>query len=76
MPYDNGAHCIIPTYTGAEAEEKGQRKVVFTNWVGHDGRSGLAIGTEGKKEILAGQGIGNNYWDLLPFGWLDCYVTI
>ena len=52
------------------------RNVVFTDWVGHDGRSGLRIGPEGKKEVLTGQGIGNNYWDLLPFGWFDCYATI
>jgi len=53
-----------------------ERKVVFTDWVGHDGRSGLKLHPDGKKEILTGQGIGNNYWDLLPFGWLDCYATI
>ena len=26
--------------------------------------------------ILTGQGIGNNYWDILPFGGLDAYATI
>ncbi|HEY5915059.1 MAG TPA: glycosyl hydrolase family 65 protein [Verrucomicrobiae bacterium] len=51
------------------------RKVVYTTWVGHDGRSGLKR-VEGKKEILTGVGIGNNYWDLLPFGNLDCYATV
>lgn len=51
------------------------RKVVYTTWVGHDGRSGLKRSGKGK-EILAGVGIGNNYWDLLPFGNLDCYATI
>ena len=53
-----------------------ERKVVQTSWVGHDGRSGLARGPDGRKEILTGRGIGNNYWDLLPFGNLDCYATI
>jgi hypothetical protein len=53
-----------------------ERKVVFTGWVGHDGRTGLKRTTDGKKQILHGHGIGNNYWDLLPFGNLDCYATI
>jgi hypothetical protein len=53
-----------------------ERKVVRTTWVGHDGRSGLRRGPDGKKEVLHGHGIGNNYWDLLPFGNLDCYATI
>jgi hypothetical protein len=26
--------------------------------------------------LRAGHGIGNNYWDLLPFGSLDCYASI
>jgi len=53
-----------------------ERKAVYTDWVGHDGRSGLVFGTNGAKTILTGQGIGNNYWDLLPFGGLDAYATI
>jgi len=53
-----------------------ERKVVYTDWVGHDGRSGLKRTADGKKEIITGEGIGNNYWDLLPFGGLDCYATI
>ncbi len=53
-----------------------ERNVVYTTWVGHDGRSGLKRHADGKKEILTGVGIGNNYWDLLPFGNLDCYATI
>ncbi len=52
------------------------QKVVYTPWVGHDGRSGLSITPDGKKEIITGQGIGNNYWDLLPFGYKDVYATI
>jgi hypothetical protein len=40
---------------------------VHTTWPGHEGRSGL-------RHI--GQGIGNNYWDLLPFGGDDCLATI
>ena len=53
-----------------------KRKVVYTPWVGHDGRTGLKLDPDGKKTILSGHGIGNNYWDLLPFGNLDCYATI
>lgn len=53
-----------------------ERKVVFTDWVGHDGRTGVKRTAHGKKEIITGQGIGNNYWDLMPFGWLDCYATM
>ncbi len=49
---------------------------VTTPWVGHDGTSGLVIGTDGKKTVRHGRGIGNNYWDLLPFGGKDCLATI
>jgi hypothetical protein len=53
-----------------------ERKAIYTDWVGHDGRSGLERGTNGAKTILTGEGIGNNYWDILPFGGLDAYATI
>lgn len=53
-----------------------ERKAVYTGWVGHDGRTGLKRKADGMKEIVTGQGIGNNYWDLLPFGGLDAYATI
>ena len=53
-----------------------ERKAVYTDWVGHDGRSGLERGADGAKTIHTGQGIGNNYWDILPFGGLDAYATI
>lgn len=53
-----------------------KRGVVFTKWVGHDGRSGLVLGQDGKKTILSGHGIGGNYWDLLPFGHMDAYATV
>jgi hypothetical protein len=52
------------------------RNVVFTGWIGHDGRTGLRRNADGSKQILSGHGIGNNYWDLLPFGHLDCYATV
>jgi hypothetical protein len=53
-----------------------QRKVVYTPWVGHDGRSGIEYTRDGQKHIRHGYGIGNNYWDLLPFGDRDVYATI
>lgn len=53
-----------------------ERKVVFTDWVSHDGRTGVKRTADGKKQVITGQGIGNNYWDLMPFGWLDCYATM
>lgn len=52
------------------------QKVVYTPWVGHDGRSGIEYTPDGKKRIVHGRGIGNNYWDLLPFGYKDVYATI
>lgn len=49
---------------------------VFVPWVGHDGRSGLAFGAGGKKTARPGLGVGNNYWDLLPFGAHDAAATL
>ncbi len=45
-------------------------------WVGHDGRSGLVLHPDGRKTIRHGLGVGNNYWDLLPFGGSDALATI
>ena len=45
-------------------------------WTGHDGRSGLKLGPDGSKTLLHGTGVGNNYWDLLPFGGDDGLATI
>ncbi|MCX6374836.1 MAG: hypothetical protein NTU88_02135, partial [Armatimonadetes bacterium] len=53
-----------------------EKKYVFNTWVGHEGRSGLKIGKDGKKEIMYGNGVGDNYWDILPFGYKDCYASI
>ncbi len=50
-------------------------KCVFTPWIGHDGRSGIVY-RNGKKTIRHGIGIGNNYWDLMPFGGYDALATI
>lgn len=44
-------------------------------WVGHDGRSAMRVNPDGTKTFRPGHGIGNNYWDLLPFGGDDFYAT-
>ncbi len=49
-------------------------KCVFTPWIGHDGRSGIEYNPS--KTIFKGRGVGNGYWDLLPFGGKDTLATI
>lgn len=53
-----------------------EEKHVFVPWVGHDGRSGLVIGPDGQKTIRPGLGVGNNYYDLVPFGAHDAMATL
>jgi len=53
-----------------------QEKHVHVQWVGHNGRSGLAFGPDGNKTLKPGVGVGNNYWDLLPFGAHDAIATM
>lgn len=53
-----------------------QSKHVRVPWVGHDGRSGLVVAADGKKTLRPGLGVGNNYWDLLPFGGHDAVATM
>ena len=53
-----------------------EQKHVKVPWVGHDGRSGLAVGADGKKSQRLGLGVGGNYWDLIPFGGSDAPATI
>ncbi|HTL30088.1 MAG TPA: glycosyl hydrolase family 65 protein [Tepidisphaeraceae bacterium] len=50
-------------------------KCIYNTWPGHEGRSGVRY-VNGKKEIVFGEGIGSNYWDLLPFGGEDSLATI
>ena len=52
-----------------------RRKCVYTTWPGHEGRSGVRL-VDGKKTVLPGEGIGSNYWDILPFGGEDALATI
>jgi hypothetical protein len=51
------------------------RKCIYTTWSGHEGRSGLRY-VDGKKVVIPGEGIGSNYWDLLPFGGEDALATV
>ena len=50
--------------------------VAVVPWVGHDGRAGFTVGADGPKQLFPGRGVGNNYWDLLPFGGQDAFLTI
>ncbi len=50
----------IPEATGAVPLPKSAVGLFFYDWVGHNGASG---------------GLGSNYWDISPFGWLDAYVN-
>jgi hypothetical protein len=52
-----------------------QRKCIYTTWPGHEGRSGVRW-VNGAKSIIPGEGIGSNYWDLLPFGGEDALATV
>jgi len=52
------------------------RQCIYTTWPGHEGRSGVRRTADGKKQIVRGEGIGGNYWDLLPFGGEDALATI
>jgi hypothetical protein len=51
------------------------RKCIYTTWPGHEGRSGVRY-ADAKKIVIPGEGIGSNYWDLLPFGGEDALATI
>lgn len=54
-----------------------EKNVVLTTWVGHDGIAAQERLPNGKIVARrAGHGTGNNYWDLMPFGHLDCYATL
>ena len=62
-------------YTLAEFDVERQ-KHVLVSWIGHDGRSGLVPDGRGSTQQRFGHGVGNNYWDLLPFGGHDALATI
>jgi hypothetical protein len=44
-------------------------------WVGHDGIPGYFRDGSGARKMNYGHGIGNNYWDIMPFGGDDMYAT-
>lgn len=44
-------------------------------WPGHDGLCSWRKDDSGKLTFNSGHGIGNNYWDILPFGWDDLYAS-
>lgn len=44
-------------------------------WPGHDGLPSWSRDKSGAITFRPGHGIGNNYWDILPFGWDDMYAT-
>lgn len=50
--------------------------IVTVPWVGHEGTSGVGRTADGKAIQRGGRGVGNNYWDLVPFGQKDSYATI
>jgi hypothetical protein len=51
------------------------KKCMYTTWPGHEGRSGVRW-AGGAKQIIQGEGVGGNYWDLLPFGGEDALATV
>lgn len=52
-----------------------EKKCIYTTWPGHEGRSGVRW-IDGKKQIVRGEGVGSNYWDLLPFGGEDALASV
>ena len=48
---------------------------IRTVWPGHDGIAGFRKNEDGTVVVDGSHGIGNSYWDLLPFGWDDFYAT-
>ncbi|BBO33075.1 hypothetical protein [Lacipirellula parvula] len=52
-----------------------ERKCIYTTWPGHEGRSGVRV-ADGAKTVVPGEGVGSNYWDLLPFGGEDALATV
>jgi hypothetical protein len=52
-----------------------ERLCMYTTWPGHEGRSGVRV-VDGEKQVVPGEGVGSNYWDLLPFGGEDALATV
>ncbi len=52
-----------------------QLDFVRQSWNGHTGRGNFVLNEDGTKTFRPGQGIGSNYWDILPIGGDDLYTT-
>jgi len=52
-----------------------EEKMAVTPDIGKDGRSGISFNDDGTKVVTPGRGIGNNYFDILPFGGRDTTAT-
>lgn len=59
-PGDVGNPARVASVPGAVPLPAESEGLLLCDWQGHHGASG---------------GIGNNYWDIQPFGWLDSYVN-
>jgi hypothetical protein len=68
------ARCAL-RFTMREFDTR-RRNCIYTTWPGHEGRSGVRWSVNGQKQIIPGQGIGGNYWDVIPFGGEDALATI
>ncbi|MCL2519123.1 MAG: hypothetical protein FWF15_11220, partial [Oscillospiraceae bacterium] len=53
-----------------------EEKCIVAPFVGHDGRPGYTIAEDGTKILHPAQGIGSNYWDIVPACYRDAYATI
>lgn len=49
--------------------------VVLTTWVGHNGKGAIICDKDGNFVKACGEGIPNNWLDILPYGHYDCYCT-
>ena len=52
-----------------------QHRRIRNPWPGHDGLPSWHKSPQGQLTFHPGHGIGNNYWDILPFGWDDAYAA-
>lgn len=50
-------------------------KHVRNSWIGHEGWGGIEY-VNGEKILHRDRGMGNNFWDLLPFGGNDFYSSM
>ncbi len=53
-----------------------ERKVIYTTGWAMTGAVAWNGAPMARRPSITGRGIGNDYWDILPFGGLDAYATI